>query len=241
MKRKNRKRNRKEGFDYSQDNLYFITICVHNRICCFGSIPVGTGRDLSQNQNRDLSQNQNRDLSQNQNRDLSRNQNSDLSINVNHDLSVQCPQSNILQSNDPHSSNSIHFNEEEKNETDEIQMNLNEYGQIAKNQMHWLEEQYPYVVIHCFVIMPNHVHAILEIDKSLVPYKEIKIKSVSELIGAYKTTSSKHIRLKGLLSFAWQRSFHDHIIRNAISYERIFNYIESNPLRWHADTFFAEP
>ena len=47
MIRKNRKRNRKEGFDYSQDNLYFVTICVQNRICCFGSIPVGTGRDLS--------------------------------------------------------------------------------------------------------------------------------------------------------------------------------------------------
>ncbi len=212
MKRKNRKRNRKEGFDYTQDNLYFITICVKNRICCFGSIPVGTGRDLSLNVNHDLSRNQNRDLP------------------------VQ-----DLHSNDPHSSNSIHFNEEEKNETDEIQMNLNEYGQIAKNQMHWLEEQYPYVIIHCFVIMPNHVHVILEIDKSLVSDEEIKIKSVSELIGAYKTTSSKHIHLKGLLSFAWQRSFHDHIIRNAISYKRIFNYIEVNPLRWHADTFFAQP
>lgn len=179
MKRKNRKRNRKEGFDYSQDNLYFITICVQNRICCFGSIPVGTGRDLSINVNHDLSRNQNRDLS----------------VNVNHDLPVQ-----DLHSNDPHSSNSIHFNEEEKNETDEIQMNLNGYGQIAKNQMHWLEEQYPYVVIHCFVIMPNHVHAILEIDKSLVSDEEIKIKSVSELIGAYKTTSSKQIHLKGLLT-----------------------------------------
>lgn len=220
MKRKNRKRNRKQGFDYSQDNLYFITICVQNRICCFGSIPVGTGRDLSINVNRDLS----------------RNQNHDLSINVNHDLSVQ-----DSHSNDQHLSNSIHYNEEEKNETDEIQMNLNAYGQIAKKQMHWLEEQYPYVVIHCFVIMPNHVHAILEIDKNLVSDEEIKIKSLSELIGAYKTTSSKHIHQKGLLSFAWQRSFHDHIIRNAISYERIFNYIQANPLRWHTDTFFAAP
>ena len=204
MIRKNRKRNRKEGFDYSQDNLYFVTICVQNRICCFGSIPVGTGRDLSVNHNHDLSKNKNPDLS-------------------------------------ALDSHSVNFNEDAINEKDEVQMKLNEYGEIAKNQMVWLQEQYPYVVVHCFVIMPNHVHVLLEIDKSLVSDKDIKIKSVSELIGAYKTTTSKCIHLKGLLSFAWQRSFHDHIIRNAISYERIFNYIESNPLRWHIDTFYMKP
>lgn len=210
MIRKNRKRNREEGFDYSQDNLYFITICVQNRICCFGSITVGTGRELSTNHNHDLSANQDRDLFK----------------NTKHDLFSQ-------------DSYSVNFNEDAINEKDEVQMKLNEYGEIAKNQMVWLEEQYPYVVIHCFVVMPNHVHVILEIDKSLVSDEEIKIKSVSELIGAYKTTSSKQIHLKGLLGFAWQRSFHDHIIRNTISYERIFNYIESNPLHWHTDAFFA--
>nr|WP_315230694.1 transposase [uncultured Flavobacterium sp.] len=220
MIRKNRKRNRKEGFDYSQDNLYFVTICVQNRICCFGSILVGTGRDLSKNPNRDLSVNQDHDLSVNQDCDLSTNQDRDLYALDSH---------------------SVNFNEDAINEKDEIQMNLNEYGQIANNQIVWLQEQYPYVVIHCFVIMPNHVHVLLEIDKSLVSDKDIKIKSVSELIGAYKTTTSKCIHLKGLLSFAWQRSFHDHIIRNAISYERIFNYIESNPLRWHIDTFYMKP
>lgn len=43
---KNRKSNRLKGYDYAQDNLYFVTICVQDRNCCFGSI-VGTGRDLS--------------------------------------------------------------------------------------------------------------------------------------------------------------------------------------------------
>lgn len=43
---KNRKRNRLEGYDYSSDNLYFVTIFVQNMVCCFGEI-VGTGRDLS--------------------------------------------------------------------------------------------------------------------------------------------------------------------------------------------------
>ena len=127
MIRKNRKRNRKEGFDYSQDNLYFVTICVQNRICCFGSIPVGTGRDLSTNHNHDLSKNKNPDLS-------------------------------------ALDSHSVNFNEDAINEKDEVQMKLNEYGEIAKNQMVWLQEQYPYVVVHCFVIMPNQTR-ILKLNR----------------------------------------------------------------------------
>ena len=88
--------------------------------------------------------------------------------------------------------------------------------------------------------MPNHVHAIIEIDSDMASEQSIKIKSLSELVGAYKTTSSKQIHLAGFYSFAWQRSFHDHIIRNDASYERISNYIETNHERWNTDTFFEK-
>jgi putative transposase len=117
-------------------------------------------------------------------------------------------------------------------------MQLNLFGNIAQNQWHWLQKQYPYVVLHSFIVMPNHVHGILEIDSDLISDKNIKIKSVSELVGAYKTTSSKQIHLAGNTNFSWQRSFHDHIIRNDISYQRISNYIDTNAERWNADTFF---
>ena len=39
-----RKPNRLKGYDYTNDNLYFVTSCVHDRICCFGEIIKGTGR-----------------------------------------------------------------------------------------------------------------------------------------------------------------------------------------------------
>ena len=35
---KNRKRNRLAGYDYSQDNLYFVTSCVQDMICSFGEV-----------------------------------------------------------------------------------------------------------------------------------------------------------------------------------------------------------
>ena len=125
------------------------------------------------------------------------------------------------------------------------QMQLNIYGAIADEQWLWLAEQYPYVKLHAHIIMPNHMHGILEIDPSRVgsarrvratrespvprkpsaPEQPIKIKSLSELMGAYKTTASKKIHLAGDPAFAWHRSFYDHIIRDAQGYQNISAYI----------------
>ncbi len=124
-------------------------------------------------------------------------------------------------------------------------MVLNEYGKIAEKQWYWLAEQYPYVVLHEFVVMPNHVHGIIEIYRGHIvgtgrdpSLQQIKIKSLSELMGAYKTTVSKQIHLSGFIKFAWQRSFYEHIIRNEKSLETISEYITSNPLNWEHDDFY---
>ncbi len=177
---KNRKRNRMLGFDYSSNNLYFITNCVKNNLCCFGRvIPAGIGRDLS-----------------------------------------------VLYS---------------ENNFQDIIMQLNPYGAIVKNQIEWLAIQYPYIIIHNYVIMPNHFHLILEIDSHKIKDKGIKIKSVSSVMGALKTTTSKQIHNLGFVDFAWHRSFHDHIIRNEKQFFNITNYIDNNPQKWFQDKFFNKP
>jgi REP element-mobilizing transposase RayT len=117
-------------------------------------------------------------------------------------------------------------------------MKLNEFGMIVQNQLVWLEKQYEYVVLHNFVVMPNHVHAIVEINRLKVEGREVKIKSLSSLIGAFKTTSSKLIHLAGFIDFSWHRSFHDRIIKNKKAYTNISNYIEKNPGRWKGDIFY---
>jgi len=58
-------------------------------------------------------------------------------------------------------------------------------------------------------------------------------------MGAYKTTVSKKIHLSGYDEFAWQRSFHGHIIRDEKSYEKISNYIINNPNSWDQNKFFS--
>jgi REP element-mobilizing transposase RayT len=118
-------------------------------------------------------------------------------------------------------------------------MQLNQYGEIVKRQWNWLSEQYRYVVLHGFVVMPNHMHGIIEINRSRIKSTgAVKIKPLSELMGAFKTTVSKQIHLAGYIEFQWQRSFYEHIIRDEKSLETITEYINNNPVNWECDEFY---
>ncbi len=123
------------------------------------------------------------------------------------------------------------------------QMYLNEYGEIVDKQIKWLVERYPYLIMHNYKVMPNHLHILCEINDSegtgrdLSVHERIKIKSISELMGAFQTTSSNKIHLAGNKDFKWHRSFHDHIVRDEVSFQRIYKYISDNPARWDEDRF----
>jgi len=38
----------------------------------------------------------------------------------------------------------------------------------------------------------------------------------------------------------WQRGYYEHIIRNEQSYQEIYEYITTNPLKWREDTYYGE-
>ncbi len=132
---------------------------------------------------------------------------------------------------------------------------LNKIGEIIRDQLLWLEKQYDYIELDEWIIMPNHVHAIVELkndnyfklikgngitvgngrDRSLQNADNTKTKPLPDLIGAFKTTSSKLIHLNGYEYFQWQKSFHDHVIRGEKDYLAIKYYIQQNPIRWAED------
>ena len=74
---------------------------------------------------------------------------------------------------------------------------------------------------------PDHNHISESLNNS-----KIKIKSLSELIGAFKMTASKKIHELGL-DFEWQRSFNDEIIKDEEANFYISNYIRENPRNWN--------
>jgi len=61
--------------------------------------------------------------------------------------------------------------------------------------------------------------------------------TISSILGSYKSAVSKYAHLI-CRDFAWQSRFHDHIIRDAESFERIQKYIENNPKNWKEDKFY---
>ena len=42
-------------------------------------------------------------------------------------------------------------------------------------------------------------------------------------------------------SHIFQRSYHDHVIRNEDDYLKIWQYIDNNPARWQEDCFYIPP
>ena len=61
--------------------------------------------------------------------------------------------------------------------------------------------------------------------------------NISKIVRWYKGRCSFECR-KINPNFGWQTRFHDHIIRNAKSFDTIQNYIFENPLNWKNDKFY---
>ena len=109
---------------------------------------------------------------------------------------------------------------------------LNQLGKIAADAVENIPNHAIGVKVDKFIVMPNHVHLILILEN--------KQNNLSVVIGQYKAYVSKKIRLFRKMSEIWQVSFHDHIIRNQKQYEKIWLYIENNPLQWKLDCFHVE-
>lgn len=140
-------------------------------------------------------------------------------------------------------------------------MIFSEAGKIANDC--WLEipKHFNNVILHEHIIMPNHVHGIIEISsdnfganqhsptdtanierESIDSLQRNVFKSPSKTIGSiirgYKIGVTKWFHSNTDIDIVWQRNYYEHIIRNGESYQRISNYIINNPENWKGDKFF---
>ena len=113
---------------------------------------------------------------------------------------------------------------------------LNQLGEIAYADMKNISEHYKNILVETFIIMPNHVHAIIEITGTTGDNK----KSLDTVIGLYKSGVSRKIHTIYPELKVWQRSFHDHVIRGQRQYEKIWNYVSYNDSKWEADCFYVK-
>ncbi|WP_430932175.1 transposase [Saccharicrinis sp. 156] len=143
-------------------------------------------------------------------------------------------------------------------------MQFSEIGKIVK--IEWLKtfemRADMNLQMGAYVVMPNHFHAIITIGENEYNTERgterrdamhcvsttatnnmgaknqfgPQSKNLASIIRGFKIGVTKNAR-KIHADFAWQSRFHDHIIRNDKSFEKIQSYIIENPLKWNNDKF----
>jgi len=114
---------------------------------------------------------------------------------------------------------------------------LNTFGKMVCKDLLDIPTHFEHIRIDHYVVMPNHLHAIVVIgcDGRLGERPNL-----NTVVGQLKSGISRKIHSINPNLKVWQRSYHDHVIRNDKSYQIIWEYIETNPIRWEDDCFYKK-
>lgn len=128
-------------------------------------------------------------------------------------------------------------------------MVLNDFGKIADKFWKEIPEHFPHAILDEYIIMPNHVHGIIILDNNVETPDDcvetpklgvstgmeiVKRQPIGVIINQFKRICTITIRELDI-NFGWQSRFHDHVIRNEKSLNRIRQYIIDNPKNWLSD------
>ncbi len=144
------------------------------------------------------------------------------------------------------------------------QIILSAVGEIAQQELEKTPQIRTNVSLEAWVVMPNHIHAILVIlegsgeraetsctsvetprtsvetpQRGVSTIKNWRPGTLGAIINQYKSMCTKRIRSMGCVDFAWQRRYYDHIIQDEKSLENIRTYILENPAKWSEDDYFS--
>ena len=117
------------------------------------------------------------------------------------------------------------------------------------------------ITITNWIVMPNHVHLLIEISHDTLfdtnPYPQYEYfakptkQSIATIIRSFKSSATKKIHSLQEAEFSqtsgghgtpcpyiiWQKGYYDNIIKNEAMYEKVWNYIDTNPVSWHDDCY----
>lgn len=115
------------------------------------------------------------------------------------------------------------------------QNQLSYIGLICDKYINSINVKYENATVDKYVIMPNHIHMIILIhEKSNIPEGTMRVSSnIENIIRSFKILVTKEIG-----NSIWQRSYHDHIIRGERDYRKIWEYIDTNAVKWEEDCFY---
>ncbi len=136
-------------------------------------------------------------------------------------------------------------------EINDGEMVLNEHGLMVAEEWQRAGIVRRGIGIDVFIVMPNHFHGIIMIDRrgEAVPRPkmagELRARHrlaptggvLGNIVGQFKSMTARRINVsRQTPGFPiWQRNYYEHIIRDASDLDRIREYITSNALKWETD------
>ena len=110
------------------------------------------------------------------------------------------------------------------------------YGKIAEQQLFLLEKRYAHLKIDRYVIMPNHIHAILILGDETAGASPRP--TLMDVVCTYKSLTTRACKQKYPIERIFQTSFYEHVIRGSKDYDEIAEYICNNPKQWKLDSLY---
>ena len=132
-------------------------------------------------------------------------------------------------------------------------MLLNDLGKIIEEEWLKTKEIRTNVDLDYYVIMPNHIHGIIQIignqdhgrgtmlrTPTAEQYGKRVSNSIPTIVRSFKAVVTKQINeiRQSPGDRIWQKNYWEHVIRNEQDLHRIRNYIINNPLKWPSDKYF---
>jgi REP element-mobilizing transposase RayT len=141
-------------------------------------------------------------------------------------------------------------------------MQLNQIGSCIADEWVGIPNSYMSAVLHEFVVMPNHLHGIIELlaigsglpegAMNCAPTLSLRHESfpvgarfiapsdaaptLGQIVRGFKARCTVALRKEFSLAMPiWQRNYHEHVIRNESSLQAIREYIANNPAQWALD------
>ena len=108
-------------------------------------------------------------------------------------------------------------------------------GYIVEKHIQAIPDVYKNVFVDAYVIMPNHVHLVLRIDRPHGPAGcPAPTAYLPKIISAFKSLCSREAATP-----LWQRGYFEHICRDYRDYTDCCQYILDNPIKWSEDEYYS--
>ena len=127
---------------------------------------------------------------------------------------------------------------------DSVRVKLSPIGIIVKHTIEFLNKSNPEISIDKYVIMPNHLHLLVEVRqergacRNPPPTENGDGCTANDFIPKFVSSLKRFTNRSSNLQL-WQRGYMDHIIRNYSDYLEHWQYIENNPIKWKLDKYYC--